>query len=195
MRIRQFTIDDYDAVHALWRRTPGMGLNDVDDSRDGIARYLLRNPRTCLVATMEDDELSNDGNVSDQMNRPGEGRGPKGSNGRRGPVVARDEDVRVEGLPPHGEAIVGVIMSGHDGRRGFIYHTCVTPDVRGHGVGSGLVEAAVAALCAEGISKVALVVFGRNKGGNAFWERLGFTARPDLTYRNKSLMELTRLDT
>jgi hypothetical protein len=51
------------------------------------------------------------------------------------------------------------------------------------------------ALQAEGISKVALVVFGRNEGGNAFWEHLGFTARPDLNYCDKALVELERIDT
>ena len=43
-------IEDYDAVLALWLSCPGMGLNDVDDSRQGIARYLARNPDTCFVA-------------------------------------------------------------------------------------------------------------------------------------------------
>jgi hypothetical protein len=39
------------------------------------------------------------------------------------------------------------------------------------------------------------VVFERNEGGNAFWEHLGFTARSDLNYRNKALVELERIDT
>ena len=47
----------------------------------------------------------------------------------------------------------------------------------------------------EGIIKVALVAFSRNDAGNAFWERLGFTARGDLTYRNKALCSITRIDT
>ena len=42
--------EDYDGVAALWRGTPGTGLNDVDDSREGIARFLARNPSTCFVA-------------------------------------------------------------------------------------------------------------------------------------------------
>ena len=63
------------------------------------------------------------------------------------------------------------------------------------GIGSALVERAMAALEQEGIRKVALVVFDRNEIGNAFWELLGFTKREDLIYRNKSLVELTRIDT
>jgi hypothetical protein len=38
------TINDYDRVYALWISTPNMGLNNVDDSREGIERYLRRNP-------------------------------------------------------------------------------------------------------------------------------------------------------
>ncbi|AYN23711.1 N-acetyltransferase GCN5 [Bifidobacterium animalis subsp. animalis MCC 1489] len=144
--IRPMTIDDYDAVYACWMTCAGMGLNTIDDSRDGIAKYLARNPTTCFV-----DER--------------DGR------------------------------ITGVIIAGHDGRRGYIYHTAISPDHRHQGIGTALVEAALHALTDEGIAKVALVVFARNADGNAFWQRLGFTPRDDLTYRNKALAELTRIDT
>ena len=48
MQIRTMQIEDYDAVFALWKSCSGMGLNDVDDSRSGIERFLQRNPETCL---------------------------------------------------------------------------------------------------------------------------------------------------
>ena len=51
------------------------------------------------------------------------------------------------------------------------------------------------ALEAEGIYKVALLVFNRNDIGNAFWEKQGFTVRKDITYRNKALAEFIRTDT
>lgn len=44
------TIEDYDKVYSLWLSCKGMGLNDLDDSREGIARFLQRNPDTCFVA-------------------------------------------------------------------------------------------------------------------------------------------------
>lgn len=94
-----------------------------------------------------------------------------------------------------GGCVVGVILAGHDGRRGYIYHTAVHPDFRGRGIGSGLVERAMAALERCGIHKVALVVFARNEAGNRFWERRGFTARGDLVYRNRAFAELVRIDT
>lgn len=146
MEIRKMTIADYKAVYELWLSCKGMGLNSVDDSEEGIERFLRRNPETCFVAE-------------------------------------------------ENEKIIGVILVGNDGRRGYIYHTAVYPGCRNRGIASKLVEASLNALKSEGISKTALVVFSRNDDGNAFWEKMGFTVRTDLTYRNKTLVEMERIDT
>ena len=50
MNIRLLTIDDYDTIYALWLSCKGMGMNSVDDSREGVKRFLDRNPQTCLCA-------------------------------------------------------------------------------------------------------------------------------------------------
>ena len=94
-----------------------------------------------------------------------------------------------------GGEIVGAILAGHDGRRGFIYHTAVAIPFRGRGIGKALVERAMAALEQEGINKAALVVFSKNETGNDFWEKLGFSVRDDLNYRNKNIKPLDRIDT
>lgn len=146
MKIRLMTIADYEAVYALWLSCKGMGLNTTDDSKEGIDKYLKRNPTTCFVA--ED-----------------EGK------------------------------IIGVILSGHDGRRGYIHHTAVSPDHRKRGIAKKLAENAMSALEKEGINKVALVAFKRNETGNEFWENIGFTVRDDLVYRNKNIHDLNRIDT
>ena len=91
--------------------------------------------------------------------------------------------------------LVGVILAGHDGRRGYIHHTCVDSTLWNNQIGTRLVETALNALLSEGISKVALMVFERNERGNGFWELMGFSTRPDLVYRNKALIELERVDT
>ncbi|MGX8707100.1 MAG: GNAT family N-acetyltransferase [bacterium] len=94
-----------------------------------------------------------------------------------------------------GGRVVGAILAGHDGRRGFISHTAVAPDCQHRGIGAKLVSAALDGFRREGIAKVALVAFARNEAGNAFWEKMGFTVRDDLVYRNRALAELTRIDT
>lgn len=50
LKIRKMEINDYDKVYELWMSCKGMGLNNVDDSKEGIARFLRRNPDTCFVA-------------------------------------------------------------------------------------------------------------------------------------------------
>ena len=146
MIIRKMTIEDYDCIYNLWINTHGMGLNNLDDSRQGIEKYLKRNPETCFVALKDD-------------------------------------------------LIIGVILCGNDGRRGYIHHTAVAISERNQGVGTALVNAALDALKSEGINKVALVVFSRNELGNSFWEKQGFITREDLVYRNRTINELTRIDT
>ncbi|PWJ50966.1 GNAT family N-acetyltransferase [Faecalicatena contorta] len=48
--IRIMTIDDYDGVYSLWKKIKGFGLRSVDDSREGVQRFLRRNPTTSIVA-------------------------------------------------------------------------------------------------------------------------------------------------
>ena len=148
MNIRIMNIADYNEVYQLWMSCTGMGLNNLDDSQEGIERFLERNPDTCFVAEDEDNKK-----------------------------------------------IIGVIMAGNDGRRGYIYHTAVDPQYRNQGIATLLVENVLSALERQGINKVAMVVFEKNTNGNAFWERLGFTKRDDLIYRNKTITEMVRIDT
>ena len=91
--------------------------------------------------------------------------------------------------------LAGVILAGHDGRRGYIYHMAVSGAFRRQGVGTQLVIRCLDALRVEGINKVALLVFRRNDVGNAFWEKQGFVLREDVNYRNRALAELLRIDT
>ena len=144
--IRVMSIADYDGVYDLWIHTPGMGLNSIDDSREGIEKYLKRNPATSFVAESEGK-------------------------------------------------IVGVIMAGHDGRRGYIYHTAVLPAYRNQGIAKKLVDHTMIALEEEGINKVALVAFKTNDIGNGFWENIGFIERDDLVYRNKNIHVLDKINT
>ena len=48
--IRTMREEDYDRVLALWKSIRGLGLRSIDDSREGIARFIRRNPTTSIVA-------------------------------------------------------------------------------------------------------------------------------------------------
>ena len=48
--IRVMTIEDYDGVYALWKKIKGFGIRSIDDSREGVERFLKRNPTTSVVA-------------------------------------------------------------------------------------------------------------------------------------------------
>lgn len=53
MLIRTMEIQDYDQIYALWKTIRGFGIRSVDDSREGVARFLRRNPSTSIVAEDE----------------------------------------------------------------------------------------------------------------------------------------------
>ena len=138
--IRKVTIKDYDAIYELWNATEQSrrARNPVDDSREGIDRYLKRNPNTCFAAINEGK-------------------------------------------------IIGVILTGHDGRRAIVHHLCVHPDFRRMGIAARLVSEAEEALKEEGIQKIFGLVFKDNDAANAFWESQGYSLRTNLNYRNKSM--------
>ena len=50
MEIRKMQITDYEDIRALWLSTPGMGLNNIDDSKEGIEKFLKRNPGSCFIS-------------------------------------------------------------------------------------------------------------------------------------------------
>lgn len=138
MEIVEMKISNYEDIFKLWTSTPGMGLRNLDDSKEGIDKFLRRNPTTNFIA---------------------------------------EEDGK----------IVGSILCGHDGRRGYIYHTAVDIRYRGKGIGKKLVNSVINALKCEGINKAALVVFTNNEVGNGFWRTMGWEKREDLNYYNSSI--------
>lgn len=54
--IRTMTIEDYEGVYALWMSIKGFAIRSIDDSKEGVARFLLRNPDTSVVA-VEDGRI------------------------------------------------------------------------------------------------------------------------------------------
>jgi putative acetyltransferase len=130
IKIDEFSIDDYDAVYSLWRESEGLGLSDAD-SREGIDKFLQRNPGLSFVA--------------------------------------RDD-----------QEIVGALLCGHDGRRGYIHHLAVRPSHRKQGIGKSLVSRTFYELMRIGIRKCHLFVFGDNQGAIQFWKKTGWSKRVEL---------------
>ncbi len=72
------------------------------------------------------------------------------------------------------ESVVGTVMAGYDGHRGWINYMGVDPIRHREGVGRALIEAAVELLRGRGCPKVNLQVFRHNSGAIEFYERIGF---------------------
>lgn len=142
--IKKMTIEDYPRLFALWSNTSNMGLRSLDDSREGIYRFLKRNPNTNFTAYDQD-------------------------------------------------TLTGAILCGHDGRRGYIYHTVVLPEYRNRGIASALTEAAENALKEEGVTRVCLNVMETNEQGKAFWIGRGWEKKDFLGFYSKSITEKENL--
>ena len=121
---REFVIDDYDPVVALWCKEEGVEICE-GDSREEITEYLKRNPGLSRIAE---------------------------ANGE----------------------IVGAVLCGHDGRRGFIYHLAVAPEQRGRRIGKMLLNDCVRGLREAGLKRAIILVAGDNHEGHQFWLRNGW---------------------
>ncbi len=73
-----------------------------------------------------------------------------------------------------GEAVVGTVMGGYDGHRGWIYYLAVAPDRRNHGIGTALVRRIEASLTDIGCPKVNLQVRSTNHEVVEFYRKLGY---------------------
>jgi ribosomal protein S18 acetylase RimI-like enzyme len=83
--------------------------------------------------------------------------------------------------------IVGTILCGYDGRRGYIYHVTVAEEYREKGIGRMLVEKSLESLRKAGIRKCHLFVFTDNQIGNSFWGYSGWTKRDDIFVYSKNI--------
>lgn len=76
--------------------------------------------------------------------------------------------------------LVGAVLAGHDGRRGYLYHLAVAPEHRRQGLARRLVDCCLERLAAFGLHRCGLQVYRANESGMEFWRRAGWTERDDV---------------
>ncbi len=76
--------------------------------------------------------------------------------------------------------LVGAVLCGHDGRRGYLHHLAVALSQRRRGIGSALVESCLAALGEQGIRRCNIFLYATNELGATFWKQTGWNERADL---------------
>jgi ribosomal protein S18 acetylase RimI-like enzyme len=91
-----------------------------------------------------------------------------------------------------GGRVIGALLAGHDGRRGYLHHLAVAPEYRRQGIGTALVDASLARLAAAGIGKCHIFLFHQNDDGQAFWASAGWSLRTDLKVMSRSIAEGAR---
>ncbi|MCE5286718.1 MAG: GNAT family N-acetyltransferase [Pelosinus sp.] len=83
--------------------------------------------------------------------------------------------------------IIGALLCGHDGRRGYFHHLAVNNHYRKTGIGKKLVDHCLCKLKAAGIKKCHLFAFTNNLAGIHFWQHLGFSLRENLCILSKNV--------
>jgi ribosomal protein S18 acetylase RimI-like enzyme len=83
--------------------------------------------------------------------------------------------------------IVGAVLCGHDGRRGYLHHLAVAKNHRGNGIGKRLVEASFSALSRAGITRCNIYLINSNTAGDAFWKHNGWNKLDGLQILQKAV--------
>jgi len=109
-----------------------------------------------------------------------EGIGLSDSDNKNEISLFLDRNVGLSFVEEEAHKVIGTVLCGHDGRRGFLYHLSVDSLHRGKGIGRKLVDRCLIRLREEGIRKCHLFVFTNNQKGKKFWEYIGFKERSNL---------------
>lgn len=84
--------------------------------------------------------------------------------------------------------VVGAVLAGHDGRRGYIHNLAVDPAYRRQGIARRLADRCLTLLANAGIHKCHLFIFNDNANGIAFWKSVGWTHRSDIGVVSKNIV-------
>ena len=84
-----------------------------------------------------------------------------------------------------GDEVVGTVMAGYDGHRGWLYSVAVHPAHRRKGLGANLVRHAEGALIARGCMKINLQIISANENVKTVYESLGYSIEPRISMGKK----------
>ena len=114
-----------------------------------------------------------------------EGVGLSDADSREGVARFLERNPGLSFVACDGEQLVGAVLCGHDGRRGYIHHLAVSKSHRRQGLGWALVERCLSALGRDGIGKCHIFVFVDNQDTIAFWKNIGWTQRVELVMMSR----------
>ena len=86
-----------------------------------------------------------------------------------------------------GSKLIGSVLCGHDGRRGYSHHLAVNPDYRRYGIAELMFDASMAALAADDIVRINVVVFSDNELARGFWTGVDCVERNDLSVYSRDV--------
>ena len=109
-----------------------------------------------------------------------EGVGLNESDTRRAITAFLRRNPRLSFVAKQGGRIIGAVLCGHDGRRGYLHHLAVSKRHRRRGIGRLLVNACLAKLRQAGIQKCNIFIFANNADGMKFWAHTGWSLRTEL---------------
>ena len=98
-----------------------------------------------------------------------------------------DDNPQMSQVAMSANEIVGAILCGHDGRRGYVHHLAVAVEHRGNGIGRALVDACTERLREVGIEQCNLFLVDDNELGRQFWNKLGWGEWPNIRLMSKRL--------
>ena len=115
-----------------------------------------------------------------QLWRSCEGLNLRDADSPRGIARYLERNPGLSFVAQHETGIVGSLLAGHDGKRGYIQHLAVDASARRQGVAAQLVELCLEALLAQGIVKSHVHVINSNQPGREFWSRRGWHHRAEI---------------
>jgi ribosomal protein S18 acetylase RimI-like enzyme len=90
--------------------------------------------------------------------------------------------------------VIGAVLGGHDGRRGYIHHLAVHPNCRWQGIGRKLVQNCLDVFRSAGIRKCHIFIFNDNSEGIEFWKSIGWTPREDISIISNTIEQIDKGD-